>query len=363
MDEPKILHDHIVGWSSDMKDLFVAVESGRMAIDEAVEFFRLPNGQPLQSLYTMWTMLLGYRHYGQQTFVLGPHLQEMLENTSLVGVPWDAIKWPYPFFYVALPGSSHQIWGGPTGWHKLSGMIVGFTPDSTRMTVYLWGEENDKSRIVGDDASFWFDIPLQKVRDMGGDLESYIETLMRDPTANWADGSHAPIDIENSGWLASAETVRQGPADDRTILVAKAALRIAINLCIYLQSKGSERSPHPTYEAQRKERQRLQQELGRKKNPNKKSAKNLLRELEKLSEAQVTWLGRTIEETPHTHGGGGGGSSTIRHWVRGHWWPRLDNREARDRHGIRWVHPYEKNRDSADKEPARHYQIASEKQP
>lgn len=363
MEEPKILHDHVVGWSEDMRYLLESVEAGRLAIEDAVGYFRLPNGQPLQSIYTMWTMLLGYRHFGQQTFVLGPHLQEMLENTSLVGVPWDAIKWPYPFFYVAVPGSTHKLWGGPTGWHKLTGILVGFSQDGTRMAVYLWGEENEKSRIVGDDASFWFDVPIQKVREEGADLETYLVSMMRDPTTNWADGSNAGIDTEDSGWLASAETMRQGPANEPTILLAKAALRIIINLCVYLQSKGSERSPHPKFEAQRKERQRLQEELGRKKNPNKKSAKSLLRELEKLSDAQVTWLGRSIEESARSGGGGGGGSSAVRHWVRGHWWPRLDNREARERHGIRWVHPYEKNRDAETQEPARHYQIASEKQP
>lgn len=344
---PRLLHDYILGWSSDMRALIHGVEGGTVPFEQARECFITEDGRLLQSIYLMWTMLLRFRAYGQQTFVVGPRFRSMLENTSLTGVPWDAIKWPYPFFYVALPKCPHTLWGGPTGWHPVSGMLVGFS-EGSRLTIYLWGDENSRSRAVGDDASFWFDVPLSVAAEQG-DMEAYLDTLMSDPTTEWADGS----DVSLNG--RDAERMRQGAADPHTITLAKHALRIAINLCIYLQSAGAESEPHPDYIATTKEREALTQAASRKKSGGKQ--KRFQRDLNKLSRARVTWLGKSIDSatmmpastTPSASDGPA-------FWVRGHWWPRLDNREAKDRHGIRWVQPYQKNKDG---EPAqsRNYRV------
>jgi len=357
MKDPLILHDQTIEWSEDMKLLFEEVESGKLTLAEVMPMFTLPNGQPLQSLIMMFSMLIGYRHFGQQTFVVGPRLREMFEHTSLQGVPWDAIRIPYDFFYIALPDCPHNLWGGPTGWHQLTGIVVGFTPDREKMAVYMWGAENEKSRIPGDDASFWFEVPIHHTKGM--DLETYIDDMMRDPKANWSDGNQVSVDHSDvQGWMASAEYSRQGPADEYAIENAKVALRIIVNLCVYLQSAGAEQAGHPKFEGIPSERKKLKDELGRKKNPNKKNARNLQRNLDKLSNARVTWLGRTIEERYQTTSGEGSGQRS-RHWVKGHWYPRLDNKKARAQIPLRWVQPYERNRESVGAQ-SRHYKFKGE---
>jgi hypothetical protein len=350
MQMPRLLHDYTVEWNDALKGLFEDVEAGRLSVAQAYDYFRDGEGRPLQSIWVMWRMLLGYRFYGQQTFVVGPRLREMLENTSLVGVPWDAVRWPYPFFYVALPECPSLLWGGATGWHNVSGVLVGISAEGD-MSFYLWGDENERARTRGDDASFWFTVPAGAVSRTGTDMETYLDSMMRDPRSNWADGS---LDDLVS---AQAEVMRTGSADDRTIAVARGVLRVVVNLCVYLQSTGAEATPHPKYEAVREARRRLEDEVGRKKSPGKR--KHLQRDLDKLSKAHVTWLGRTIEEAPPRSSGSGAGGGASMFWVRGHWWPRLDNREASVRHKTRWVQPYQKNKDEDEASPRR-YRIAGD---
>lgn len=43
-----------------------------------------------------------------------------------------------------------------------------------------------------------------------------------------------------------------------------------------------------------------------------------------------------------------------------HWWPRLDNVEARSRRQVRWVQPYEKNREGEEGPPSRHYKVVGD---
>lgn len=353
MRDPIIFYDHIVRGHADLRRMFEAVASNQMTLAEVRRQFVGDDGTVLQSALQMWTMLYGYRYYGQQTFVVGPRLREMFENTSLSGVPWDAVRWPYPFFYVAVPDCPHQLQGGPTGLHDLAGIVVGFSQDLQYLSLYLWGAENARSRGFGDDASFWFDIPVRVARESGLDVETYLERMMRDPNANWSDGTN--VDFARDSDVS--ELCRHGAADESTIQLAKNALRTTINLCIYLQCTGAELAPHPAYEAAGERRRQMEAELRRKKNPRKKAARALQQDLDAMSTAKVTWLGRAIEEqAEHDEAGGRHGPAT-RVWVRGHWWPRLANHEARERHPLRWVQPHIRNRDEGDA-PPRHYRVA-----
>jgi hypothetical protein len=355
MKTPRLLHDYVIGWSEDMRVLFEDVESGKRTHAEAQDCFTTDEGEVLGSVFLMWSLLLGFRQYGQETFVVGPRLREMLENTSLTGVPWAAVKWPFPFFYVSLPDCPHSVWGGPTGWHPLTGILVGFSDDGEQLAIYLWGDEKANARAVGDDASFWFNVPLRQVQEQGGDMEAYVDSLMRDESTEWTDGSGVEINPRSAS-LSKAQVTRKGAADEHTITLAKNTLRIVINLCIYLQSTAPERSAHPKYVAEATTRAMLESEMGRKKNPGKK--KRVQRDLDKLSKARVTWLGRSIEEIDPRKPLSGS-TATTSFWVRGHWWPRLDNREAKDRHGIRWVQPYQKNKDLEPDAP-RQYRIVGD---
>jgi hypothetical protein len=363
MRDPIILHDHIIGHHESFLRMFKATEEGRLdpGGQEAAWQFVVPGKGFARSTHLLWMLLVGYRKFGQQTFVVGPRLREMLENTSLTGAPTDAIRFPYDYFYVATPESGLRLWSSTTGWHDVEGIVVGRSTERAQFVLYIWGIENEKSTYVGDDASFWLDVSLVEADSLGLDVEAYVEHLISNPKREYDGYGYAEGAIED---YAKDEKERLSAFGEHhevrveTRRTVQAALRVALNLAIYLQHEGVERSEHPAGERTRRERKRIKGEIERKKNPNKKKARHLLRELEKLSDAHITWLGRTIEETVEREPSSGGGAPTVRFWVRGHWYPRLDNVEARKRHKLRWVRPYEKNKDAEATEPSRHYHIA-----
>lgn len=369
MHEPIILHDRIMGGVPPMRALVLAAEAGRLdPSDPDVQHnFYVDGVGFVQSMYLLWRMLCEYRRFGQQVFVVGPTLSEMFQNTSLRGAPGDMVRFPYDAFYIALPDSGMRLWGGNnTGWHEMAGILVSKSNDRV-FRLYLWGAENEYSVTVGDDASFWLELDLETIQRDGVDLEQYAENLLNDPRRDWS--VYVKDAPDSDPVLASGLTRTNShppvPLDAvRTEVkrVAIASIRIVLNLAIYLQSQAAERTSHPAFDRVRAERKRIEDEAKRKKNPAKR--KRLLRELERLSDAHVTWLGKTIEETVEAQEAAyrnSGGGPRVRFWVRGHWWPRLDNLAARARHGgIRWVQPYLKNRDADEAEPSRHYKFAGQ---
>lgn len=339
MQDPVILHDHLYRNLPVFRMLFEEVETGKLNPNSmaAARKFILPDGTYADSIHTLWFMLVGYRHFGQQTFVVGPRFRAMLENTSLVGVPHDSIRFPYDYFYVALPESGHRLWGEKSGWHDVDGVVVGKSRQSGAFSLYIWGKENEKSTGPGDDASFWIDLSPEEARAKGQDMETYLSGVLSDRSRASSPKQGGFSEDYWKDVAVWAETKR----------TAIAVLRIVLNLSIYLQHDGVEKSEHPLFARSREERTRLQGAL-KGKNPKKKGTRHLQRELDKISGAHVTWLGEALESLPATETGAGT-SPGVRFWVRGHWYPRLDNVEARTRHKLRWVRPYEKG---TDLEPA-----------
>ena len=346
MRDPVILHDHLYKHLPVFRSLFEEVDSGKLVpeSDLASSRFILSDGTYARSIHMLWYLNVGYRRCGQQTFVVGPRFREMLSNTSLAGVPRSAVLFPYDYFYVALPDSGLRVWGGRTGWHDLDGVLVGKDTHSGIFTLYLWGKENDKSNGLGDDASFWFNVSPREAESRGEDMEAYASNILADVARDDSDGSSYPLTDPD----VKAET-------EQTLL---AVIRVVLNLSVYLQHKGAEKSEHPLTSRARTERARLEGALKAKKNPKKKSAQHLQRGLADLTNARVTWLGESIEKAPTT-GALPGTSPSLRFWVRGHWWPRLDNREATDRLGTRWVQPYLKGPDT-EATPPRHYRVSGD---
>jgi hypothetical protein len=299
---------------------------------------------------TLSFMLLAqYRQYGQQSFVIGPQLQQMFERTSLEGVPGHMLKMPFPTLYIALPDCPWKIWGGVTGWHSVSGVLVRYHPESNSFTLFMWAAENENARVVGDDASFWLNLDMNEAGDMGLDVETYLLTVMGDRRRESSD-THPDVRIEEA---ERQEVYNQ--IEDTAINVA----RVIFNLLIYLQTKTPERSTVKKYIDQKQERKEMEAALKRIKSPKKmkRKGKHLKRKLAALSDATVTWIGESIERIPTGGYARQPGQKQVRHWVRGHWWPKLANAEAIKRWGIRWKEPFEKNKDNEEAEPSRHYRF------
>jgi len=345
--EPVIFHDHICGVFPRLRTLLAEAQAGRISAHEAV--FATPDGGVNKSMTLSFMLLAEYRQYGQQSFVAGPHLQEMFDRTSLEGVPQDQLKMPFPCLYLALPDCPWKIWGGVTGWHNVSGVMLRYDEGSNSFTFFLWGAENEKARVAGDDASFWLNLDLNEADRMGLDLETYLLTVMGDRERELSD-THPDTAIAEQ---------RRGEIYNQIEDTAISIIRVAFNLLIYLQSNSPERSVDPKQVARKQERKDIQRQLSRIKNPKKRRTKvnALQRRLAQLSDACVTWIGESIERSAGTSHGRKPGQRRVRHWVRGHWWPRLSNKDAIARWGIRWKQPFERNKDCEEAEPSRHYRF------
>ena len=338
MKRPTIFHDHILGQAPHLKDLLLDAEAGLLSPDQFRDFF-IHDGFYQFSLMQAVRLLMVYRGYGQHVFMVGPQFRDMLCRTSVKGVPVDALQLPYPAFYIATPDCEWELWGGETGFHKLTGVLVGLEVNEAGMNLvfFLWGEENHKARVIGDDASFWFTIAMSEAlsANEGGklDLEGYVRMVLQDPGRDSSDF----VEINDSAPPNARDFMVTLPDNgfvrDKITDTAANVVRMVSNLIVYLQSVGASR---PTYQETLERQQQV----------------------ERLSEAHITWLGKDIETSPR--GPRGPSSKALQHWVRGHWWPRLDNRDAIGRHGIHWRQPYERNVDSDEAMPSREYHMDEE---
>ena len=357
MERPTIFHDHILGQNQNIKHLIQDAEQGLIGAEEFRNFF-VAEGYYHYSLMQAVRLLMIYRSYGQQVFMVGPRFRDLLCRTSIKGVPVGAIKLPYPAFYIALPDCPWKLWGGDTGFHEITGVMVGVQPtdEGLNLVFFLWGEENHKARCVGDDASFWFTISLNEAlaqEDM--DLESYVRMVLQDPGRENSDFQEVNDNAPHSSKDFMVTLPDNGYVRDQVVDTAANVVRMAINLIVYLQSVGASKVTHQETQ-DRREAQKDLEGLGKKPaGKAKKKQRKLQKLIDRLSEAHITWLGKDVESSPR--GPSGPRSQAIRHWVRGHWWPRLDNRDALDRHGIHWRQPYERNADSGEAMPSREYRV------
>lgn len=341
--KPVIFHDHMLGIYPHLEVLFQQYERGMITPEVFREAISI-DGKVPEHLHVSFLCQLAYRAWGQQTFCVGPTLQEMFENTSLKGIPFEEYKLPYDAFYVAFVDCPWKLWGGPdTQWHDLTGAMVAKAPASEYpkapeiMYFYLWGQENDRSINAGDDASFWFSLNLDRGREEGLDMEQHLDEVFK------------KTDRETPQGLA-----------DITMETARKATRTILNMCLYHSSEGADLVEDEEYRKQREERKRLLKEIkkvqekidssrNRKKlRRREKERDNLLDQMIRNSEAVVTWLGRSVEPTsdpkPRVAG------QRREHWVRGHWWPKVSSGKPR-----RWVQPYLRCKDSGEAVPARIY--------
>lgn len=349
--EPIIFHDYLCGVFPRFRFLLDEAQAGRISAYDAV--FATEDGGVNKSMTLSFMLLAEYRRFGQQTFVIGPRLQEMFEATSLEGVPSDMLKMPFPCVYIALPGCPWQIYGGVTGWHDLAGVIVRYNEETNGFTFFLWAAENENARVAGDDASFWLNLDLNEADRMGLDLETYLLTVMGDK------------DRENSDTHPDTRITPDSREDiyNRIEDTALNVIRVAMNMLIYLTSNEPERTVPAEQVERKRKRQEIERQIGKidrmkiRGRQKRKRQDNLRRKLEQLSDATVTWLGESIEKSASETHDRKPGQKRVRHWVRGHWWPRLSNKDAIARWGIRWKQPFERCKDAEEAEPSRHYKF------
>lgn len=271
-----------------------------------------------QSEALMIEAMFWYEQFGQQNYVVGPALQDVFRHTHLKGVTADAVRLPYPCFFVVLEDCPVQIWGGPrTQWHQVAGFYMWQNVDGD-LFFNVWGKPNARSTYALDDASCWMRFRMEEVFSEHPDLESYIHhTLTESPPVYDLDES--PPD-QNQSYMVLA--------------------RIAFNLVLYLQSRSSETET----ETPASRRADFRKRFG-KANPKKGAAKLAARDLEKAGQAVVTWVGRSIEATGQVSLTDAKGLLR-RHWVPGHWQRYWVGSGEEKKASWRFKAPYERCKDT-----------------
>jgi hypothetical protein len=281
-------------------------------------------------------LMLLYDRFGQNSYVMGPKVQDLFRRTSLEKVTPDMLVPPVTGFYVALPDCPWRIWGGArTRWHQLSGVYVGFTKSSSRKTFVpgtplekvrreptvhfaLWGEANEHSESRLDDALLWHSMSLEEWAKDGCDLETFFEkqaVMLVDEHDVEAWKGCDPLDPAHRTRPAAPETAEL--VEHRYTLTC--VLRTVFNLCLYLNSD------EPDLEVQdpKDEATRLRKEIGQKKSGGKR--KKLERRLANLPKTRIVYVGPLFEslgqDTSRSSSTEAGGThaSPLEHAVRPHW--------------------------------------------
>jgi len=346
--------DHVLGafppWAQSMRNILTLKRQG-MGIDIQHRVAQLET--TAVSAQHMLLAMAEYADSGHQVFNLGPRLQELFLETALKGMTLDMLRPPYRGFYLATPGSKFQCWGGPrTEFHSLAGMYVHFVRPNA-VTVVGWGEENDKSRQIGDDASIWFRLNLRQYKPGEVfDLDQVLADQIEDPTQSVYDPEITFPEERKTEILAANWDTHMG------------MLRLAFNTILYLNSRDPELDLDDTNPRARREIRRKLKSLGTKlRGKAKKQARKLQSKLDRLATARITTLGRSIElveEDPAVDEDAVSSAKTgrrmARHRRRGHWhryW--TGSRKGPDGERVKgermvhkWVQPTWVNKDLAD---------------
>lgn len=323
-------------------EIINAAVDGRLPMHEVPRYFMIPGVGLHHSLYTLTTLMIGYRQNGCQTFIVPEGMQEALSKTSLDSVgAWD-VKMPYPYLYIALPGCQEVIWGGNrTQWHKVGGAFL-FQNDSQaplvydpsrgewvqkrttsphpgHMTLYIWGMENEKSEIEGDDASFYLTLDFGVMEQHGLDLEQFIEHVITNDENAIQPAKGAPNVIQEA---LGVDLPTFDSARNSLTANVRRTLRIIFNALLYMGSENADLETDPSTAKADKDRVEYTAALKRLKSTKKR--KKVERKLESLPDERVVWVGRSTPTAKEMVERSQGSSPGRRTWVRGHWWPRKD---------------------------------------
>ena len=215
---------------------------------------------------------LSFLENGQQVFVVGPMLQQLLEMTSLENVDLADVRMPYKAFYVALPDTEYKIHHDASGEHRLAGVYVTQMTDFDGRSILhllIWGPPHP-GRPPWDDALFHYTFR------MSGVLRDGISDIM----------ARVPADQGHNAPLVAYVT------------------KMVIALALYLSTPDAEKGTETQYSVSRPERRRLEgTPLGRIVN----------------TPRQVTVIAPTVERRATPAMLAELRNPVRQHWVRGHW--------------------------------------------
>jgi len=291
-------------------------------------------------LFAIWM----YRRNGHQVFCVGSELQEMFSQTSIARVPVDTLSIPYQGFYVALPDCEWLLWGGSRSqWHKVRGVYMAerFDEEDRRVLHLLfWGEPNERSKDLGDDATLWMTMDMDNASELGN-LEAVVDLILGAP-------GHRPV---HKGYVSFEKT---NPEIDKILDgTCRKVIRTVFNMMLYI---GTDNPDLKITQPNQKRRQKLQKRMASMR-PGR-SARSRLQD-KMPPPTTITYVGPGIEselsDVRHEAGKG-----FREHWVRGHGrWVPCGPRDD-PRYQFRYIKPYKRGDESLGKVEGRTYRMRGE---
>jgi hypothetical protein len=302
---------------------------------------KLMQSLPPQDQRTM-RFVHAYQGSGEQVFVLGPHLQQMLVHTSLDKVPRRVLKAPYTAYYLATPQSPLRLFSQRNGWGPLRGIFFWQSGPGLWEILALGPVPGHADAYAHNMAYIPFDLDAAFA---SGDLEGHLVTQFAEATRiRWLN---LPPDVQ-------AELL------ERDLSV----LRIVVNSMLYINSGGVELAADPESALFRQQRAKLEAALAalarsnERERTKKRERERLEEKLYKISGAAVVWLGPSIEASAEAEAVRAPGRKMREHPVRGHW--RLVPRRPDD--PVTWVRPHWRGVDAPERVTRRTYRFEAERQ-
>lgn len=264
----------------------------------------------------------------KQVFRISPAFADMLARTETAGVRAADFALPYDTFYVAVPGCTQQhpdVVGG--GTLAISGIGV---------RVEDRGVLTRKGDLIPGPSLqllIWCAAP----ESAGGVLDDAYQIASMPLGAFYTDSPEAAIlrlSLDEDDLMGEARTIPPG---------IRWAIRVVVNLVLYINSDGAEMRPAPEAVSWATKRKIAEG----KKNPMKKA-----RALRGVPDFVLTDL------APSIHGDGDGepsGRHPRRHWVRGHWRRQPVGPRGEGARSLRWVRPHLRGGEEGDTTPPRIY--------
>lgn len=281
----------------------------------------LTMGGNLQS--DLWGVVGAWRG-ARQTFVIRPHVQDMLMRTSVEGLEGVSLRLPYDALWVALPGCRLQLSDPAGGSLPLGGVGLRARPGGPRPVVNPMSGERIFPDLTPLDVVMWAPPPPD------ADPEDDVVVL-----STWAQEDLL------AGRIARLEAWIQ---DERGVYteVTLAVAHLVLNLILYMNmpdgdAREAEESKRWAYF-----RTRIAA------NPRRGVKYGV------QPDFTVVELGGSIP--PPEEASGGTGTSLRRHWVRGHWRRQWVGGVEERRQDLRWVRPHLRGGAEGDPTPERRYE-------
>jgi hypothetical protein len=276
-----------------------------------------------------WMMCL-YERFGQNTYVVGPKVQDLFRRTELSKITPEMVTPPTRAFYIGLVDCPWTIWGGErTKMHSITGVYVSFTKiaqivDGKRsdppvfhdcINLLLWGQANERSRDRYDDSVLWFSISLDRWVKGGQDLETFFQShsVMTATQDDLKDYNPMAAELD-----PFAQAYLPGKPEDLATQrhALSSILRLVLNVCLYMDSED----PELEVRDNKDEAKKLRAEAAKKKSPGKR--KKLDRRADNLPKTKFIYVGPMYEEIAERESRehqGGTHADPIEHGVPPHW--------------------------------------------